>query len=128
MRHRAVLHGNFCMTHRRSILNMKSLVIALLLFVFSVQGMGMAAGINVLDASRPLACAKKHDALASASVFASEEDIEALKIFCIAEELSDYVALEPALTSLRHHTPSNAAAAWIPVSIILPLALPPPRS
>lgn len=107
---------------------MKSWIIALLLFVFSVQGMGMAAGINVLDASRPLACAKKHDAQANASAIAADEYNEALTIFCIAEELSDYVVLEPALTSLRHHTPSNAAAAWIPVSIILPLALPPPRS
>lgn len=110
---------------------MKRLIIVLLLAIFSAQSLGTAAGINVLDASRGLAQIQKANALrgASPAMAASiDTDIEGLKIFSIAEELSDYVTLEPGLPSLRYQAPSIPTATWIPASAILPKTLPPPRS
>lgn len=110
---------------------MKRLIIALLLVISSAQGLGAAAGINILNASR--AFAHLEDSVAHGkdfSAFAADRDadIDGLKLFSIAEELSDYVVLEPGTSSRRYQAPSVPSATWIPASIILPRALPPPRS
>ncbi|MDQ9172136.1 hypothetical protein Q8A64_17120 [Oxalobacteraceae bacterium R-40] len=110
---------------------MKSLIVAFLLFVFAIQGMGAASGINVLNASRAFAHPELQAVRAdntTAVSFKADPDLDDLKIFSIAEELSDYVALEPVLPSSRYQAPSHATAAWTPSFTILPQALPPPRA
>lgn len=110
---------------------MKRLIIVLLLLIFSAQGLGAGAGINVLNASRAFAHlemkgADGNSVLSQAAK--AESSAEELKIFSIAEELSDYVVLELNFSGPRHLAPSVDVAAWIPASTILPRTLPPPRS
>lgn len=111
--------------------SMKRLIIVLLLVIFSAQGMGAAAGINVLSASRAFAHLAKNGAESKPSLTAAvkaEASAEQLKIFSIDEELSDYVVLELNFAGMRHLAPSLEVAAWIPASTILPRSPPPPRS
>lgn len=111
---------------------MKRLVIVLLLAIFSAQGLGAAAGIGILNASKTIAHAEKihvqDDISLSVAFSAIGSDIDDLNLFSIAEELSDYVVRDLTLPDLRHQLPSMPAAAFIPASITLPRILPPPRS
>jgi hypothetical protein len=109
----------------------KSLVVALLLVVFSAQGIGLAAGINIIHASRVLTHLEHQDANTQPNAAVSPKmalDLDDLKILSIAEELSDYVVFDLVFLSSRNFAPLVPVTTWTPISIILPRAPPPPRA
>lgn len=130
---------------------MKKFLIILLLFIFSAQGAVVALGGGpAMAAERPgmagmaQAAAAASSASSAASAMATEAapaaslaqdpsssdglaDIDDLKVWSSIEEMSDYVALDPALKQPRDRAANPPTIAPVLSSTDLPRASPPPR-
>lgn len=109
---------------------MKKVLVILLLFIFSAQGTVVAVGgglVMSVDRSGVMEMAyMEHIAHAAPSV-AGDADFDDLKVSSSIEEMSDYVALDPAAKQPRDHASNPPTIAPVLSSIDLPRALPPPR-
>ncbi|MEC4717982.1 hypothetical protein RY831_02355 [Noviherbaspirillum sp. CPCC 100848] len=112
---------------------MKKVLVILLLFIFSAQGTVVAVGgglVMSVDRSGVMEMAymehMEHIAHAAPSI-AGDADFDDLKVSSSIEEMSDYVALDPAAKQPRDHASNPPTIAPVLSSIDLPRALPPPR-
>lgn len=133
---------------------MKKFLVILLLFIFSAQGAVVALGGGpAMAAERPgmagmaqaaAAASSASSASSAASAMATEAapaaslaqdpsssdgltDIDDLKVWSSIEEMSDYVALDPALKQSRDRAANPPTIAPVLSSTDLPRASPPPR-
>lgn len=98
---------------------MRSFLLAFLLLVFSVQGLTVAIGGNVLAQAAAQDGGQEEDDATDIVQAAVDADIE---------EMSDYVAAAMAAAQPDRPGTSAPAAARHPESIDLPRAPPPPRA
>lgn len=112
---------------------MKKVLVILLLFIFSTQGAVVAVGGGVVmsvDRSGVMkmahAAPMEHIAQPAPPV-GGDADFDGLKVWSSIEEMSDYVAPDPAARQPRYRASKPPAIAPVLSSIDLPRALPPPR-
>lgn len=113
---------------------MKKLLVILLLFIFSAQGAVVALGGGLVTAGQPfgvtgMAQVVQLEQLVQMEQAASTEhsDIDDLQVSSSIEEMSDYVALDPASKQPPDRASTPPTMAPVLSSIDLPRALPPPR-
>lgn len=103
---------------------MKKVLVILLLFIFFVQGAVVALGGGLVLSRDGSGMTGMTQAVSSP---ADHPDADHLKVSSSIEEMSDYVAWEPALKQPRDRASNPPTIASVLSSIDLPQALPPPR-
>lgn len=107
---------------------MKKLLVILLLFIFSAQGAVVALGGGLVTAGQPFGVTGMVQLVQMEQAASTEHsDIDDLQVSSSIEEMSDYVALDPASKQPPDRASTPPTMAPVLSSIDLPRALPPPR-
>ncbi len=110
---------------------MKSIVIALLLFVFAAQGCVVAVGANLMDFGNQVSSEIQFgqtEQLADGAAKPGMLDLSATDVLPSIEEMSDYVSYQIAEKRGKEIVVPPFAVVFPFISIVLPRFFPPPRA